>query len=57
MSALNNLRKKGTILTLGENELLVEMVRSYACFYDKTWKEQGTKKQVIDNNIVADNTF
>ena len=29
MSALINLRKKGTILTLGEGELLAEMVRSY----------------------------
>ena len=36
MSALNNLRKKGTILTLGENELLAEMVRNYPCFYDKS---------------------
>ena len=35
MSALNNLRIKGTILTLGEDELLVEMVRSYPCFYNK----------------------
>ena len=36
MSALNNLRKKGTFLTLGEDEFLAEMVRRYPCFYDKT---------------------
>ena len=40
MSALNNLKKKGTPLTLGENKLLVEMVRSYSCLYGKTWEEQ-----------------
>ena len=39
MSALNNLRKKGTSLTLGEDELLAERVRSYPCPYDKTYKE------------------
>ena len=44
MSALNNLRKKGTILTLGEDELLAEMVRSYPYFYDKTWKEHKEQK-------------
>ena len=47
MSALNNLRKKETFLTLGEDELLAEMVRNYPFFYDKTWT-QGTKKQVIE---------
>ena len=63
MSALNNLRKKGTFLTLGEDELLAEMVRSYPCFHDKTWKEhKKQKKQVIEmqkgsNSIVADNIF
>ena len=63
MIASNNLRKKGTFLTLREDELLDEMVRSYPCFYDKTWKRtQGTKKPVIEtqkrnNSIVADNTF
>ena len=36
MIALYNLRKKRTILTLGEDELLAEMVRSYPCFHDKT---------------------
>ena len=36
MSALNNLRKKETFLTLGEDELLAEMVRNYPFFYDKT---------------------
>ena len=29
MSALNNLRKNGTSLTLGDDELLVERVGSY----------------------------
>ena len=29
MSALNNLRKKGTSLTLGKNEHLAERVESY----------------------------
>ena len=36
MSTLNNLRKMGTTLTLGEGELLAEMVRSNPCFYNKT---------------------
>ena len=36
MGTFNNFRNKGAILTLGEDELLVEMVRSYLCFYDKT---------------------
>ena len=36
MSVLNNLRKKGTSLTLGEGEIYAEIVRSYPCFYDKT---------------------
>ena len=64
MIALYNLRKKGTILTLGEDELLAEMVRSYPCFYKKKKKKkkQGTKKEVIErqkrnNSTVADNTF
>ena len=64
MSALNNLRKKGTILTLRENELLVEMVRSYPCFYDNLKKQgtQGMKKHVIEtqkrnNSVVVNNTF
>ena len=39
MSASNNLTKKGTILTLGEDELLAEMVSSCPCLYGKTWKE------------------
>ena len=46
MSALNILRKKGTILALGEDELLAEMVRSYPCFYDKTWKEHKERKNM-----------
>ena len=63
MSALDNLRKKGTILTLGEDELPPEIVRSYLCFYDKTGKEhKETKNQVMEtqkrnNVIVTDNTF
>ena len=36
MSALNNLGKKGTILTLGEGEFLAEIVTGYPCFYNKT---------------------
>ena len=43
MSALNNLRKKGTSLTLGEDELLAETVGSYPYFYDKTFKEEKEK--------------
>ena len=39
MSALTNLRKKGTSLTLGEDELLAERVRSYPCLNDKICKE------------------
>ena len=39
MSALNNLRKKGTSLTLGEDELLAKRVSSYPCLYNKTCKE------------------
>ena len=35
MGALNNLRKKGTSLTLEEHELLAERVRSYPCVYGK----------------------
>ena len=52
MSALYNLRQKGIILTLGEDELLTEMVRSHPCFYKKKKKPlkrtQGTKKEVIE---------
>ena len=36
MSAVNSLRKKGISLTLEEDELIAERVRSYPCFYDKT---------------------
>ena len=39
MMTLNNLRKKGTPLTLGENKPLAERVRTYPCFYDETFKE------------------
>ena len=44
MSALNNLREKGTSLTMGENELLAERVRSYPRLYDKTCKEHKEGK-------------
>ena len=46
MRALNNLRKKRTSLTLGEDELLAEKVRSYPCIYDKTCKERKEKDRV-----------
>ena len=48
MSALNNFRKKGTSLTVGENELLAETVGSYPYLYDKTLKEHKVK-DVIEN--------
>ena len=62
MSALNNLRKKWTPPTLGEDELLAQWVRSYPCLYDKTFKENKEWKKEIEtqkgkNSIVADNTF
>ena len=38
INALNNLRKKGTSLTLKEDELLAEEASSYPCLYDKTCK-------------------
>ena len=44
MSALNNLREKGTSLTMGENELLAERVRRYPRLYDKTCKEHKKRK-------------
>ena len=63
MSALNNLRKKGTPLTLGENQLLAEMVRSYPCLYDKTNREhkkrksKALKRKKRNASIVADKPF
>ena len=48
MSALNNFRKKGTSLTVGENELVAETVGSYPYLYDKTLKEHK-EKDVIEN--------
>ena len=48
MSALNNLRKNGTSLALGEDELLVERVGSYPYLYDKTFKEYK-EKGVVEN--------
>ena len=44
MSALNSLRKKRTSLTLGEDELFAERVRSYPCLYNKTCKEHTERK-------------
>ena len=38
MSGLDNLSKKGTSITLGEDELLPERMRSYPCLYDKICK-------------------
>ena len=38
---LINLRKKETSLTLQEDELLAERVRSYLCLYKKTFKEHN----------------
>ena len=43
INALNNLRKKGTSLTLKEDELLAEQVSSYPCLYDKTCKVRKGK--------------
>ena len=63
MSALNNLRKKGTVLTLEEDEHLAEMVRTYLWFYNKTWKENKERKNEVietqkrNNSIVANNIF
>ena len=45
MSVLHNLKKKGAFPTLGEDDLLAEMVRSYPYFYDKTWKEHEKRKK------------
>ena len=56
--------KKGTILTLGEGVLLSEMVRSYLCFYGKTWNEHNERKNKSlkrkkrnSSNTLPDNTF
>ena len=48
MNALNNLRKKDTSLTLGEDEILAEKVGSYPYLYDKTFKEYKEKDLVIN---------
>ena len=48
MSALNNLRKKGTSPVMEEDENLPERVRSFPCLYDKTCKEHN-EKDVIEN--------
>ena len=44
MSALDNLSKKGTSITLGEDELLPERMRSYPCLYDKICKQRKERK-------------
>ena len=49
MSVLNNLRKKGISLTLGEDELLAETVGSYSYLYDKTLKEH--KENDVAENV------
>ena len=46
MSLLNDLRKKETSLTLGEDELLAERVGSYPYLYDKTFEEHEEKNAV-----------
>ena len=46
MSALNNLRKKETSLTLGDDLLLAERVGSY----NKTFKEHKEKDAVEDKS-------
>ena len=48
MSASNNLMKKGTSLTLGEDKLLLESVGSYPYLYDKTFREHK-KEDVVEN--------
>ena len=48
MSALNNLRKKETSPTLGEDEHLAERVGSYPYLYDKTFEEHK-EKDVVKN--------
>ena len=48
MSALNNLRKKGTAHTLEEDEPLAERVGSYPCLSDKTFQERK-EKDVVEN--------
>ena len=48
MNVLNNLRRKGTPLTLGEDEFPAERVRSYPYLYDKTFKELR-EKEVLKN--------
>ena len=46
MSALNNLRKKETSLTLGDDLLLAERVGNY----NKTFKEHKEKDEVEDTS-------
>ena len=48
MNALNNLKKKRTSLTLGEDELIAERVRSYPYLYDKAFKEHK-EKDIVEN--------
>ena len=48
MSDINNLRKKGTLLTLEEDEFPAERVGSYPHFYDETFKELN-EKEVVEN--------
>ena len=54
MSALNNLWKKGTSLTLGEDECLCNEI----CKEHKEQKSKALKrKKETQNSIVTDNTF
>ena len=59
MSTLDNLSKKGTSITLGEDELLPERMRSYPCLYDKICKQrkESTETQKRNKKAVVNNTF
>ena len=46
MSALNNLRKNGTSLTLREDELLAERVGNYLYLHDKTFEDLKVKDAI-----------
>ena len=69
MSALDNLRWKGTSLNLGETQALNEStvsgwskpmgqgVHAPALFYRAKERKQGIETQNGNHSIVADNTF
>ena len=56
MSALNNLRKKETSLTLGDDLLLAERVGSYNKTFFKEHKEkdavEDTSKKLLKNYVL-----